>query len=87
MIDFTYSTIPLHMMESLKRYIEQRIQPGHFLTAVLENNLKEAVGRADDVNIRLLPEYIAYPYNEAPGLCWGSPERVRTWLKARGESQ
>ena len=48
----------------------QEINPhrmGRFLTAVVENNLKEAVGRADYVNVRALPIYVKYFYNYAPG--------------------
>jgi hypothetical protein len=73
-------TIPEHMMAGLLRYIEHGVYPGDFLTAVLENDLKEAVGRADDANLQCLPAYVGYLYNEAPGLCWGTPERVRNWV-------
>ena len=69
-----------HMMGGIHRYIEQGIPPGSFLCAIIDNNLKEAVARADDENIRNLPAYVAYFYNEAPGLCWGSPEKVKKWL-------
>jgi hypothetical protein len=34
MID--YSTLPEHMQESMRRYIEKGIQPGSFLAAILE---------------------------------------------------
>jgi len=53
---------------------------GDFLTAVLHNNLTEAVARADDENIKNLPAFVGYLYNEAPSLCWGSKERVAEWL-------
>jgi len=72
--------IPPHMMDGLTRYIEHGIAPGGFLTAVLENNLREACARADDINIRNLPAYIAYLYNDAPSACWGSPEKVDAWV-------
>ena len=73
--------IPDRMMGGLRRYIEKRIKPGNFLTAVLQNDLREACGRADKENIRNLPAYVAYLYNEAPSTCWGSPERVTDWLQ------
>lgn len=47
----------------------QEIHPhrmGSFLTAVVENNLDEAVGKADSVNVRALPIYVKYFYNYAP---------------------
>lgn len=69
------------MMGGLHRYINERIKPGDFLTAVLENNLSEACSRADDENIKNLPAFVAYLYNNAPSTCWGSPEKVAEWLK------
>ena len=75
--------IPDYMMDGLKRYIEQGIEPGSFLTAVLCNDLNGAVGRADDQNVKNLPAYIGYLYNEAPSPCWGSPEKVKAWMKTK----
>ena len=72
--------IPERMMKGLTRYINEHCPVGDFLIAVLENDLMEAVGRADDENLRNLPAFVAYLYNEAPGNCWGSPEAVRAWL-------
>ena len=80
--------IPDYMMGGLERWIEHGIEPGHFLIAVLSNDLKEAVGRADDENIANLPAYMGYLYNEAPIGSWGNPSVMRTWpalLKARRE--
>jgi hypothetical protein len=74
-------SIPDHMMGAIRRYIDERIHPGDFLTAVISNDLREAVGCADDTNIRALPAYVAYFYNEAPSRCWGSPEKMRAWLE------
>ena len=82
-IDFTYKAIRADVMASLQRYIEHHIPTGGFLEAVLSNDLKEAVGRADEDNMRVLPEIVGYLYNEAPGLCWGSPKRVKDWLAKR----
>jgi hypothetical protein len=52
---------------------------GDFLRAVLENNLTEAFGRADEYNLRTLHAIVAYVYNELPSPSHGSPEKVRTW--------
>lgn len=74
--------IPDHMLAALRRYIDEHRGVGHFLTAVLENNLREAVHRADEHNLANLPAYVYYLYNEAPAQCWGSPEKVKAWLTA-----
>ena len=69
-------------LEGLRRYADHGIPPGDFLRAVLENNLMEAVGRADYENRLYLYEICDYIYNEMPFNCHGSPENVRAWLDA-----
>jgi len=78
---YDYSRLPEHCQDGMKHYIENRIPPGNFLIAVLENNLSEAIGRADSVNINRIKDYVMFLYNEAPSGCWGSPEKVSKWLK------
>jgi hypothetical protein len=73
-------SIPERMRGSITRYIEDRAIPGDFLQAVICNNLSEAVGRADDENIRNLPAYVNFFYNHAPFQCWGSSEKMVKWL-------
>lgn len=65
---------------ALDRYINHRIHPGGFLTAVLENNLMEAIGRADRVNRINLHEICKYIYNNLPSESWGSREKVQNHL-------
>ena len=78
--------IPGHMIGALRRYIDHGIEPGSFLTAVLSNDLMGAAGRADHANWRLLGVYAAYLHNMCPSGCYGSPESVAAWVKARRES-
>lgn len=75
-----YDLLPEHMRGSMKRYIEDKISPGGFLTAVLENNLVKALGRADYINKDKIYDIVAFLYTEAPSQCWGSPEKVNKWL-------
>lgn len=67
-------------MGAIERYIKDRKPPGDFLTAVICNDLKEAVARADDENQNNLPAYVGYFYNEAPSACWGSRAAFKNWL-------
>lgn len=76
-------TIPERMMGGLERWIKFGIKPGNFLTAVLENDLKSAVAHADDENLQNLPAYVGYLYNEAPGDCWGSKEKVAAYAERK----
>lgn len=76
--------IPAYMRGGLSRYVFDHIPPGSFLQAVLENDLRAAVERADHINQQLLPQYVKLLYNHAPMSCWGDPERVAAWLKPGG---
>lgn len=71
--------IPDRMIPGLRRWAEQGIKPGDFLCAVLANDFMEICGRADDENMRNLPAYAAYLYNEMPRACWGSLEKMKAW--------
>ena len=72
--------LPRHMRSAMQRYIEDRIPPGSFLTAVLANDLMLALRRADDINSGRLHDYGVWLANYAPPACYGSPEAVRAWL-------
>lgn len=72
--------VPEHLADGLRDYIVDRIETGGFLRAVLENDLREACARADEVSRAFLFDIVSFLYNEAPSTCWGSPERVAAWL-------
>lgn len=76
---FTYSVLPLH--EHLEAYRDQGREVGHFLTALLTNDLGGACDRADSDNLWLLPIYYAFLYNEMPSSAWGSREQVHAWYE------
>jgi hypothetical protein len=75
-----YAAIPERMREGLKRYVIDRLRPGDFITAVVRNDLRNAVSRADDENLPLIPLYVQWFYNTAPARCHGSPEAFAEWL-------
>ena len=79
-----YARIPRQMMASLQAYIFEGRPVGSFLTGVLENNLREAVGNADAVNLELLPTFVSYMVYQAPLECWGSEEIVEQWKASGG---
>ncbi len=81
MYEFRHFYIPEHMMEPIKRYVENGIIPGGFLQAVICNNLHDALNRADDETLRNLPAYMAYFYNKTPMGCWGSKKKMMDWQK------
>lgn len=76
--------VPAHTMKALHKYINDQTPTGGFLKAVLSNDLKESVGRADDENLHNLPAIVAFLYNEAPSSCWGDKEKITAWLNKGG---
>ena len=78
--------IPKQLHGALVRYVAHRIPPGHFLTALLSNDLLETINRADDLNVALIKPWLMVLYNceEIPSVCWGSKERVDDWLSGEG---
>jgi hypothetical protein len=80
-----YAAIPERMREGLKRYVIDGLIPGDFLTAIIQNNLRNAVGYADDENLPLLPLYVRWFYNRPPSVSHGSPEAFVEWLDELAE--
>lgn len=78
-----YSNIPESTIAAIRKHADHGYEVGHFVTAVLENDLKEAVNRADDFNIRVLPDIVRYCYWEIPSPCWGSPKKVAAWKELK----
>jgi len=76
--------IPDHMHDAMLRYVLFGMAPGGFLSAVVENDLKGAVQRADAKNIENLPGYVRFLVGYAPMNCSGSTERFDWWCKSGG---
>lgn len=66
--------------QSLGAYVRKEHPVGHFLTACLANDLKEACGRADESSLKNLGAIVAYIVCRLPGDCHGSYKRVYEWL-------
>jgi hypothetical protein len=69
--------VPKALQDGVARYLEFGILPGSFLLAVLENDLYEAVARADAANLHALSEILAWLDEVLPEHAWGSVEAVR----------
>lgn len=67
----------------LVNYIYHKKPTGGFLNCVLQNDLINAVSRADDFNRKNLAAYVVFMYNNVPSVCWGSVERVQQWLNTK----
>lgn len=78
-----YSILPPHIQDGFRVYIERHVLPGSFVRACLENNLRDAFGKADEINRERLCDIVQFLYNEAPNDCWGSREKVQVWISKR----
>jgi hypothetical protein len=76
--------VPEHMRDGLVLWIEHGIMTGNFMTALMENDLMEAMGRADDENANNIKSWCIFLYSYAPRGCFGSPERVKMWRSHKG---
>lgn len=63
-----YKNIPENIQASISRYVEWRIKPGGFLTAVLNNDLYNATGRADSESLKYLHLIVMWFANHRPDL-------------------
>ena len=84
MSQIDYEALPEHIRAGVQRYVERGIIPGDFLQAVICNNLKESFERADDINQNRMFDIVKFFYNEVPGSCWGSKERMMKWNEKGG---
>lgn len=82
--EINYDMLPAHCRPGMKRYIEDGLKPGDFLTKVIENDLVHSFAQADDINIRRMFDYAKFLYQEAPGQAWGSKKIMADWMKRKG---
>jgi hypothetical protein len=79
--------LPRDLRAGLIRYVSQGVTPGHFLCAVLDNDLTEAVGRADSPQrLTELTSVIGWLFNYAPPPCYGSKAKRLAWEKSAREA-
>ena len=72
------------MISGLRRYIENGIEPGSFLSSLLCNDLRRTFEAADDVNSHRVRDYVQFLYSYAPAGCWGSEEKYVAWIERGG---
>lgn len=76
-----YDKVPVqYMKEGVRNYIEHGIDPGSFLSYVIENNFAMAVVKADCENKQHLHEWALFFLNEVPLSAWGSKETKEDWM-------
>ena len=71
----------------IMRFVEHGNKPGDFLTAVLSNNLRDAIGHGDEENRRDIVEICQFIHNEIPARCHGSWESMKFWIEMKQEEK
>jgi len=84
-----YSVLPINLQGGMKRYIEDGIRPGSFLTACLENDFVGALGVASNKTYDYLHGVGMFLWNELPARgypnCpWGNRKAVVDWIGHKG---
>lgn len=79
--DKQFPAVEAHMRLALERYLNGGVTPGNFLTAVLENNLMNAVRVADQYNRAHLATIVGYLMEHMPVSSWGNRQLVDSWME------
>lgn len=79
--------VPPDLMDGLFAYVETGRPVGHFLRACIDNDLGQAIARADDSSLQALPAIAGWLYNEAPSGCHGRPGSHDAWVKQKSEER
>ncbi len=69
------------LKRSIDLYVKEGVPLGHFLEAVVTNNLKETFGRADIESRSHVFDLVCYLYNDCPAACWGSRQNYYDWMQ------
>ena len=75
-----YEKIPELTMLTLINYRDHHLRPGSFVMSVLENNLFEAVGRADLQNRSALPEIVKWVVNQLHPAPYMNKVAIQKWI-------
>lgn len=77
-----FNWIPDYTLEAIFNHVGHRQQVGHFVTALLCNNLKETFNRADSENVVAIRGLVTLLHCHIPAIAWGSESYVEQWLTA-----
>lgn len=84
-MNLPYHQLPATLRDGMQRYLEGHIRPGDFLRAVLANDLREAVRRADWLHRDLLPLVVEWVHNNVPPEACGTWSNVEAWIRDSAE--
>jgi hypothetical protein len=74
--------IPDYTAKALSRYTLHHLPPGDFLETLLGGDIERASHMTDLNNVLALEEIVAYIERCLPPESFGTPEKVKNWLKS-----
>jgi len=75
--------LPEHLRESLIEYVFSGRPTGGFLEACIDNDLHQAVNRADPESLNVIPAVLGYLYLDCPAGCWGFKGAAQRWIEKK----
>lgn len=84
---FTDLKLPMYMKEGVENWVFHGIPCGDFLHAVMTNDLKLTVFRADENNLAKTHEWVQFITWNLPSGCQGSIAKVNDWIKRHNEEE
>ena len=82
-----YINIPPATLQDIYMYVEKGRISSDFLTAVISNDLKGTFNKADIYNETVIKNILRFLWNQVPADCWGSVEKMQTWIKLRNAAR
>jgi hypothetical protein len=76
--------VPQHLWRGIINHVIDGSPTGDFLSSLFDNDLLNAVCRADETTLAGLRNLMLFMHNYAPQRCWGSPELAQRWRDAGG---
>lgn len=76
--------LPAHCRAGMMAYVMAGRIPGQFLQAVIRNNLVDAFGLADSVNLTYMAAYAQFLKWAMPPPAWGSELAMQNWSQIGG---
>jgi hypothetical protein len=73
--------VPSHDHGGIRRYYQDGIPPGHFLTAIIDNDLKGVFARADEINKAAIEQILMWFRWHPPAGTWGYPGACKDYLQ------
>ena len=78
-----YAKIPERLRGGLERYRDSHVRTGHFLEAVISNDLRSAVQHGDSDSIAAIREIVWWLERELPSEAFGSRSDFAHWISYR----